>query len=114
MGMIDGFIVRKMGRKRVTYDLPQLKGILEETYGVIVYQEQVMQIAASVAGFSLGEADVLRRAMGKKKPEVMAPMKEKFMAGARRKEVPDKKAEKLWDHIVQFAGYGFTKSHSAA
>ncbi|HET7215753.1 MAG TPA: DNA polymerase III subunit alpha, partial [Terriglobia bacterium] len=113
-GMIDDFIARKTGKKRVTYDLPQLKDILDETYGVIVYQEQVMQIAAAVAGFSLGEADVLRRAMGKKKHEVMAAMREKFLAGAAEKRVPATKAEKLFDLMAQFAGYGFNKSHSAA
>ena len=113
-GMIDDFIARKAGKKHVTYDLPQLKEILEETYGVIVYQEQVMQIAASVAGFSLGEADVLRRAMGKKKHQEMVAMKEKFLAGARKNGVLASKAEKLFELIVQFAGYGFNKSHSAA
>ena len=113
-GMIDDFIARKAGKKRVTYDLPQLRVILEETYGVIVYQEQVMQIAASVAGFSLGEADVLRRAMGKKKHQEMVAMKEKFLAGARKNGVLASKAEKLFELIVQFAGYGFNKSHSAA
>ena len=114
MQMIDSFIDRKMGRKQVTYDLPQLKEILEETYGVMVYQEQVMQIAATVAGFSLGEADVLRRAMGKKKHEVMVAMREKFVAGARKNDVPAKKAERLFELVEQFAGYGFNKSHSAA
>jgi DNA polymerase-3 subunit alpha len=113
-GMIDDFIARKMGRKQVTYDLPQLKEILEETYGVIVYQEQVMQIAASVAGFTLGEADVLRRAMGKKKHTEMVAMREKFLAGAAKNGVPPRKAEKLFDLMEQFAGYGFNKSHSAA
>ncbi|MGH9326362.1 MAG: DNA polymerase III subunit alpha [Terriglobia bacterium] len=113
-GMIDDFIARKTGKKKVAYDLPQLKDILEETYGVIVYQEQVMQIAASVAGFSLGEADVLRRAMGKKKHEVMVAQREKFLAGAKKKNVPEKKAEKLFELMEQFAGYGFNKSHSAA
>jgi DNA polymerase III subunit alpha len=113
-GMIDDFIARKTGKKRVTYNLPQLKEILDETYGVIVYQEQVMQIAAAVAGFSLGEADVLRRAMGKKKHEVMVAMQEKFLAGAKEKGVPAAKAEKLFDLMAQFAGYGFNKSHSAA
>jgi DNA polymerase III subunit alpha len=113
-GMIDDFIARKLGRKQVTYDLPQLKEILEETYGVIVYQEQVMQIAASVAGFSLGEADVLRRAMGKKKHEEMVAMREKFLAGAHGNGVPPRKAEKLFALMEQFAGYGFNKSHSAA
>ncbi len=113
-GMIDDFIARKSGKKRVVYDLPQLQDILEETYGVIVYQEQVMQIAASVAGFSLGEADVLRRAMGKKNHDEMVAMREKFLAGARSRQVPEKKAEKLFDLMEQFAGYGFNKSHSAA
>jgi DNA polymerase-3 subunit alpha len=113
-GMIDDFISGKTGKKKVIYDLPELRDLLEETYGVIVYQEQVMQIAASVAGFSLGEADVLRRAMGKKKPEEMVAMKEKFLAGARAKNVPAQKAEKLFDLVSQFAGYGFNKSHSAA
>jgi DNA polymerase III subunit alpha len=113
-GMVDDFIARKLGRRQVSYDLPQLQEILEETYGVIVYQEQVMQIAASVAGFSLGEADVLRRAMGKKKHEEMVAMREKFLAGARKNSVPAKKAEKLFALMEQFAGYGFNKSHSAA
>ncbi len=113
-GMIDDFIARKMGRKQVAYELPQLQEILEETYGVIVYQEQVMQIAASVAGFTLAEADVLRRAMGKKKHEEMVAMREKFLAGARKNGVPARKAEKLFELIKEFAGYGFNKSHSAA
>ncbi|MGH9400477.1 MAG: DNA polymerase III subunit alpha, partial [Terriglobia bacterium] len=113
-GMIDDFIARKSGKKKVTYDLPELEAILSETYGVIVYQEQVMQIANAVAGFSLGEADVLRRAMGKKKHEVMVAQREKFLAGARKNRVPEKKAEKLFDLMEQFAGYGFNKSHSAA
>ncbi|MGH9470536.1 MAG: DNA polymerase III subunit alpha [Terriglobia bacterium] len=112
--MIDDFIARKTGKKQVEYDLPQLKEILEETYGVMVYQEQVMQIAASVAGFSLGEADVLRRAMGKKKHEVMVAQREKFLAGARTNKVPPQTAAKLFDLMEQFAGYGFNKSHSAA
>jgi DNA polymerase III subunit alpha len=114
MQMIDDFVARKIGKKRVTYDIPQLKPILEETYGVIVYQEQVMQIAALLAGFTLGEADVLRRAMGKKKHEHMVAMREKFMAGTRQHGVPVAKAQKLFEQIEQFAGYGFNKSHSAA
>ncbi|MBI4164548.1 MAG: DNA polymerase III subunit alpha [Acidobacteria bacterium] len=113
-GMIDDFVARKTGRKRVTYDLPQLQEALEETYGVIVYQEQVMQIAASVAGFTLGEADVLRRAMGKKNHEEMMAMREKFVAGCRSNKVAPAKAQKLFELIEQFAGYGFNKSHSAA
>ena len=113
-GMVDDFIARKTGRKKVTYELPPLRDILEETYGVIIYQEQVMQIAASVAGFTLGEADVLRRAMGKKKHEEMVAMREKFLAGARTNGVPAVKAQKLFELMEQFAGYGFNKSHSAA
>jgi DNA polymerase III subunit alpha len=113
-GMIDDFIARKLGRKRVEYDLPELEKILEETYGVIVYQEHVMQIAASVAGFKLGEADVLRRAMGKKNHEEMVAMREKFLAGAQKKGVPARKAQKLFELMEQFAGYGFPKAHSAA
>jgi DNA polymerase-3 subunit alpha len=113
-GMIDDFIARKTGRKRVTYDLPQLQEILEETYGVIVYQEQVIQIFNRVAGFTLGEADVVRRAMGKKKVEEMVANREKFLAGAQKQGVPVAKAQKLWDLVEQFAGYGFNKSHSAA
>jgi len=113
-GMIDDYIARKSGKKRVTYDLPQLKEILEETYGVIVYQEQVIQIFNRVAGFTLGEADVVRRAMGKKKHEEMVANREKFLAGAKKNNVPVAKAERLWELVEQFAGYGFNKSHSAA
>lgn len=113
-GMIDDFIARKHGKREVRYLLPELEGILEETLGVIVYQEQVMQIANRVAGFSLGEADLLRRAMGKKKAEVMEAQKEKFLAGARANKVNEKKAATLFDLMAQFAGYGFNKSHSAA
>jgi DNA polymerase-3 subunit alpha len=113
-GMIDDFIARRSGKKKVTYDIPQLEEILQETYGVIVYQEQVIQIFNKVAGFSLGEADVVRRAMGKKKIEVMVANKEKFLEGARANNVSVAKAQKLWDLVEQFAGYGFNKSHSAA
>ena len=113
-GMVSDFIDRKHGRKPVTYDLPVLKDILEETYGVIVYQEQVMQIANIVAGYSLGEADLLRRAMGKKKPEEMAAQRQRFIEGALERDFPKRKAGKLFDLMEQFAGYGFNKSHSAA
>ncbi|HUA18721.1 MAG TPA: DNA polymerase III subunit alpha [Bryobacteraceae bacterium] len=113
-GMIDDFIDRKHGRKQVTYDFPELKEILEETYGVIVYQEQVMQISNRLAGYSLGDADILRRAMGKKKPEEMAAQRERFLEGAKAKGLPQKKVEKIFDLMEQFAGYGFNKSHSAA
>src|SRR2546426_1579301 len=114
-GMIDDFIKRKHGVKKIEYELPELKSVLEETYGVIVYQEQVMQIANIVAGYSLGEADLLRRAMGKKKAEEMAAQREKFLDGARAKGFKDeKKISRIFDLMEQFAGYGFNKSHSAA
>jgi DNA polymerase-3 subunit alpha len=113
-GMIDDFIARKHGKKKVTYDLPELQEILAETWGVILYQEQVMQIANRLAGFSLGDADLLRRAMGKKKHEEMAAQREKFITGCLARKVPQKKAEKIFDLMAEFAGYGFNKSHSCA
>src|SRR5262245_34952399 len=113
-GMVDDFIDRKWGRKAVQYDLPELKELLEETYGVIVYQEQVMQISNRIAGYSLGDADLLRRAMGKKKVEEMAKQRERFIKGALERGFPQKKVEKIFDLMEQFAGYGFNKSHSAA
>src|ERR1700731_2556235 len=113
-GMIDDFIKRKHGTTKVSYELPQLKDILEETYGVILYQEQVMQIANCLASFSLGEADILRRAMGKKKKEEMAAQRAKFMAGCLANKVPEKKAERIFNLMEEFAGYGFNKSHSCA
>ncbi|MGQ9622954.1 MAG: DNA polymerase III subunit alpha [Candidatus Caldatribacteriaceae bacterium] len=113
-GMIDDFIDRKQGRIPVTYPHPSLEPILRETYGVIVYQEQVMRIASEFAGFTLGEADILRRAMGKKKPEVMREQREKFIEGAIKKGHSRESAEELFDLIEYFAGYGFNKSHSAA
>jgi len=114
MQMIDDFIKRRHGQTKVSYELPQLEGILSGTYGVMVYQEQVMQIASALAGFSMGEADILRKAMGKKKAEVMATQKQQFLEGCRARKVPDRKAVRIWDHMEQFAGYGFNKSHSAA
>ncbi|MBV9301431.1 MAG: DNA polymerase III subunit alpha [Acidobacteriaceae bacterium] len=113
-GMIPDFIDRKHGRKPVTYDLPELKEILEETYGVIVYQEQVIQISNRLAGYSLGEADVLRRAMGKKNVLEMAMQRESFIKRATERGYPPKRIAKIFDFMQQFAGYGFTKSHSAA
>src|SRR6201996_3035376 len=113
-GMIDDFIERKWGRRVVSYELPELETILKETLGVIVYQEQVMQIANVLAGYSLGEADLLRRAMGKKNPEEMAQQRERFVNGAKEKKLPEKKVAKIFDLMEQFAGYGFNKSHSAA
>ncbi len=113
-GMVDTFVETKHGRRPPEYPLPQIKEVLEETYGVIVYQEQVMKIANILAGYSLGDADILRRAMGKKIPEVMEEEREKFMAGARKLNVPEDKAKYIFDLMAKFAGYGFNKSHSAA
>ncbi len=113
-GMVDDFIERKHGRKKVAYDHPSLAPILKDTYGVIVYQEQVMQISSALAGYSLGEADILRRAMGKKKPEAMAKEKATFLEGAKQKSIDPAVAEKTFDLMAKFAGYGFNRSHSAA
>lgn len=112
--MIDDFIKRKNGAIKVTYEIPELKEILEETYGVIVYQEQVMNIASKIAGFSLGDADILRRAMGKKDPAVMEKQKEKFIKGALSRGISLDKAERIFNLMFKFAEYGFNKSHSAA
>ena len=113
-GVVDDFIDRKHGRKKVVYDVAETQPILEETYGVILYQEQVMQIAQVVGGYRLGEADLLRRAMGKKKVDEMAKQRTHFMDGARSRGINEKKAERLFDLMAQFAEYGFNKSHSAA
>src|ERR1700734_2983404 len=113
-GMIDDFIERKWGRRVVSYELPQLEALLKETLGVIVYQEQVMQIANVLAGYSLGEADLLRRAMGKKNPEEMAKQRSRFVEGAIKRKHPKDKVVRIFDLMEQFAGYGFNKSHSAA
>jgi DNA polymerase III subunit alpha len=113
-GMVDDFIERKHGRKETTYMFPELEPILSETYGVIVYQEQVMKIASAIAGYSLGGADILRRAMGKKKVEVMEEQKQIFTKGAIENGFNEKKAAELFDLMAYFAGYGFNKSHSTA
>jgi DNA polymerase-3 subunit alpha len=113
-GMVEDFIDRKQGRKTITYELEGLRQILEPTYGVIVYQEQVMQIASALANFSLGDADILRRAMGKKKPEEMAKQRERFLEGSKKNRIPEGKAKKIFDLMAKFAEYGFNKSHSAA
>ncbi len=113
-GMVDDFIDRRHGRKKTTYSFPELEPILGETYGVIVYQEQVMRIASVIAGYSLGGADILRRAMGKKKAEVMAEQKLAFVTGAKKLNYDEKKAGELFDLMAYFAGYGFNKSHSTA
>jgi DNA polymerase-3 subunit alpha len=113
-GMIDDYVERKHGKKDVVYLLPELEPILKETYGVIVYQEQVMRIAASVADYSMSEADDLRKAMGKKKPAIMARQRLRFIKGATERGIQSQKAKKLFDLIEKFGGYGFNKSHSAA
>ena len=113
-GMVDQYIDCKHGRKKPAYPHPMLEGVLKETYGVILYQEQVMQCASVLAGYTLGEADILRRAMGKKKVEVMAEQRAKFLAGAKEKGIDPKTASDVFDNIEKFAGYGFNKSHSAA
>ena len=113
-GMVEDFINRKHSRTKIEYELPQLEPILKDTYGVIVYQEQVMQIASALASFTLGDADLLRRAMGKKKAEEMAEQREKFLAGCVKNKIPSKKAERIFDLMYEFAGYGFNRSHSAA
>ena len=113
-GMIDDFIERKWGRKKVDSMLPELERLLKETLGVIVYQEQVMQIANVIAGYSLGEADLLRRAMGKKNAAEMDQQRERFMQGAAERRFSTEKAGHIFDLMAEFAGYGFNKSHSAA
>ena len=114
MSMIDDFIERKWGRREVEYLLPELEPLLRETLGVIVYQEQVMQISNVIGGYSLGGADLLRRAMGKKDAGEMAKQREIFMSGAAERKFPKDKAGELFDLMEKFAGYGFNKSHSAA
>lgn len=113
-GMIDDFIRCKKGETEAVYELPQLKEILDETYGVILYQEQVMRIANKLANFNMGQADLLRRAMGKKKPEEMEKMREAFISGAGTNGIPEKKAVRVFELMAHFAEYGFNKSHSAA
>ena len=113
-GMVDDFIDRKHGRQKITYLEEKLEPILKETYGIILYQEQVQKIAASLASYSLGEADLLRRAMGKKKPEEMAKQKARFLSGAKNNNINEAVADELFDLMAKFADYGFNKSHSAA
>ena len=114
MNNIDNFISRKQGNKKIEYPHPSLVPILEETYGIIVYQEQVMQIAHDIAGFSLSEADIMRRAMGKKDKKLMDELSVKFVSGAQEKNITKKKAEEIYALIEKFAQYGFNKSHSTA
>ncbi len=113
-GMLDEFVARKHARAKVKFDHPLCEPILKDTYGIIVYQEQVMQLAAALAGYTPGEADLLRKAMGKKIPEIMEQQRGKFMEGAKHKKVDAKIAGKIFDLMVQFGGYGFNKSHASA
>ena len=113
-GMIDDFIERKWGRRKVEYAFPELEGILKETLGVMLYQEQVMQIANVLASYSLGEADLLRRAMGKKNAKEMAKQRDRFVSGAVEHGVSKETAGDIFDQMDKFAGYGFNKSHAAA
>ena len=112
-GMVDDYISRKQGKTEVKYELPQLAPILSDTYGVIAYQEQVMRIAAVLAGFSMGQSDMLRKAMGKKDPKVMAKQREAFMDGRQGERASTRRRPtKIFDLMEYFAGYGFNKSHS--
>ena len=113
-GMADDYINRKNGRESIAYQHTNLKKVLNETYGVFVYQEQVMEAAQVLASYSLGDADNLRRAMGKKKADVMEEEKGTFVAGCKNNNIPENKAIEIFDNIEKFAGYGFNKSHSAA
>ncbi|MBT3580892.1 DNA polymerase III subunit alpha [bacterium] len=113
-GMVNDFVSNKNGKTKVKYDLPILKPILQETHGMILYQEQVMQIAHTIGGFSMGQADMLRKAMGKKKKNVMEQMKVEFLNGAMKNKIPLEKAAKIFELCYKFAEYGFNKSHSAA
>jgi DNA polymerase-3 subunit alpha len=113
-GMVDDFIERRHGKRKVQYIVPQMKDILENTYGILVYQEQIMQLAQALAGYSLGEADLMRRAMGKKKKEEMAVHEEKFINGAIELGIADDKARRIFTLMAQFADYGFNRSHSFA
>ena len=113
-GMVQEFISRKQGKTKSTYEVPSLEPILKETYGVILYQEQVMQIASALASYTMGEADTFRKAMSKKNSSEMEKEKPKFLAGALKNKIPEAKARKIFDQMETFAGYGFNKSHSAA
>ncbi|MCC6642067.1 MAG: DNA polymerase III subunit alpha [Deltaproteobacteria bacterium] len=113
-GMVDDFVSRRHGLTKVEYPVPELEDLLAETLGVIVYQDQVLQIANRLAGFSLGEADLLRRAMGKKNPLEMEKQREHFVSGCRERRIPEKKAEEIFRLMAEFAGYGFPKAHATA
>ncbi len=113
MDLIEDFVNRKHGRAEISYEHPLMEQVLQETYGIMVYQEQVMRLAADLAGFSLGEADTLRKAMGKKDRDLMATQREKFVSGCKANKIDAKKAERIWDLIEKFAGYGFNKCLTA-
>ncbi|HWH76690.1 MAG TPA: DNA polymerase III subunit alpha, partial [Candidatus Binatus sp.] len=113
-GMAEDYIKRKSGKEKIKYLHPLLESILKDTYGVIVYQEQVMQTAQILAGYTMGDADILRRAMGKKDPEEMAAQRERFVDGAKAKKIDGQRATEIFDQMETFARYGFNKSHSAA
>ncbi len=113
-GMVDDFIKAKHGKARIHYIHPSLKDILQDTYGVMLYQEQIMKVATNLAGFSMGEADVLRKGVGKKQAELINKMKDKFIAGCRTNGIEEAKSEKIFSLIVKFGEYGFNKSHSTA
>jgi DNA polymerase-3 subunit alpha len=114
MQNIDSFVARKHGKEKITYPVPQLQPILENTYGIIVYQEQVMQVLQKMGGFTLGQADIIRRAMGKKQKSVIDEWREKFIAGANKLGFEKSKAEEVYDYIERFANYGFNRSHAFA
>jgi len=114
MKMIPEFISRKQGKTKITYDMPQLETILKETYGVILYQEQVMQIASAIGGYTMAEADTLRKVMGKKMASAMEKEKPKFLEGAKKHKINENKARTLWEQMETFGAYGFNKSHSTA
>jgi DNA polymerase-3 subunit alpha len=114
MDLIPDFIGRKHGRAKITYEHPAMEKFTRETYGIMVYQEQIMQIASEMAGFTMGEADTLRRAMGKKDRDLMATQRAKFLTGCAERGTASAKAERVWELMEKFAGYGFNKSHAAA
>jgi DNA polymerase III subunit alpha len=114
MSMVPEFIARKQGKTKIVYELPQLQDILTETYGIILYQEQVMQIAVTIGSYTMAEADTLRKVMSKKNASEMEKEKPKFLEGAKKVKIPDNKARKIWEQMESFAEYGFNKSHSTA
>ncbi len=113
-GMVEDFIARHHGQKSVRYIVPEMKDILSNTYGILVYQEQIMQLAQKLGGYSLGEADLMRRAMGKKNREEMAKHEVQFIKGAVQRSIKEDKARQIFSLMAQFADYGFNRSHSVA